>query len=209
MNTHRSGVLALYRATLKQAALLPKKDRSSRLEEIRAGYREHMNAAEPEFENLIKAGFSKLGFLRTITPRLDRRARKQQATQRSYKIRSGETIEGLPKARSSRGVLQNDSNSAWGDVDMKNRMDYHIKRDFMMTDDVDPSLRNGTYVPVMSKNINTLVEESLQVHKGIIDRPDELKQARNSVGSKAGVKRERMRFKHAPWDETVKGSYAR
>ena len=205
MNTHRSGVLALYRATLKQAKLLPIKERSARVCEIREGYKNNINAEEESWKELVRDGFGKLGYLRTVTPRLDRRAKQQQERIRSYKIRDGNTIEGISAPRRQGQLVQNDEKSAWSDVQLKGRLKHHIDKDHFLTPEWDESLRNGTYVPLMSRSVEGLMDESIRLAKGVNETPDELKQARNSVGSKTGVKRERMRYSHAPWDVTWKG----
>ncbi|KAJ9450837.1 hypothetical protein DIPPA_17285 [Diplonema papillatum] len=198
----RSGVLALYRATLKQAKLLPKDDRISAMDQVRSGYRErqHMTDAE-EVTASIRDGFSRLGYLRTVTPRVDVRGRREQKEKTKFVMGAGASVvEGASERRTKGQVLRNEVDH---DPEARSRLRYHLDVNHFKG---DYWKGEKPWVPSWCRPVEAVVNDAYEYHKGVDHVPDAEKLARNSHGSKHGVLHERARYTHAPWDITDKGS---
>eukprot|EP00756_Hemistasia_phaeocysticola_P048394 Hpha_TRINITY_DN22820_c0_g1::TRINITY_DN22820_c0_g1_i1::g.84367::m.84367 len=205
-NKWRMGVRALYRTMLKQVRLLSGDRRRDAFVELQAGFRCHSSLSEgsEEARAAVKKGFSQLGYLRTITPRIDTRARAEQQRERKYVWKDGQFVEGRGTLRQNSVVEKGDA-PASTDPELRSRMEYEVQKDHFM----------GPYwkdKPVPEPLYNKPIDEVLEMgYRNAIGLPlddldDNRKLARNSVGSRGGVKMERARYPTAPWDIKFRGA---
>ena len=147
-------------------------------------------------------GFNRLGYLRTVTPRIDKRARATQDKHRkTYRVsgRDAHVVQGSSERRRPIHNVKNDNPVV--DVDAQQRLKYAM----------DKTHLSGSFwedkplpVPSVCRPVDAVLQEAAEFHKGHERVPDEHKLARNQMG-KRGLHAERQRYDNAYWDTSNRG----
>eukprot|EP01061_Rhynchopus_euleeides_P008900 TRINITY_DN18047_c0_g1_i4.p1 TRINITY_DN18047_c0_g1~~TRINITY_DN18047_c0_g1_i4.p1 ORF type:complete len:213 (+),score=21.37 TRINITY_DN18047_c0_g1_i4:183-821(+) len=196
-----------YRATLKQANLLPADKRQSTIDQLRDGYRERAGLTDDaEVTAALKDGFARLGYLRTVTPRIDRRGRRAQSSHKTtFRIKSSEMVRG---AQEKRRPIQNVVNdSPLHDVDVNRRLDHELERHYMGPAFwKDKTEKDKKWIPSICRPLEDVLHDAAEYHKGVEDVvKDEHKLSRVQQG-KHGLSFERHRTASSPWDTANRGA---
>eukprot|EP01062_Namystynia_karyoxenos_P045884 TRINITY_DN3418_c0_g1_i1.p1 TRINITY_DN3418_c0_g1~~TRINITY_DN3418_c0_g1_i1.p1 ORF type:complete len:251 (+),score=83.80 TRINITY_DN3418_c0_g1_i1:102-755(+) len=203
----RSGVLALYRTTLKQIQLLPSERRAEALAEARDKYRAEAGGegGGPEAREAVRKGFASLGYLRTVTLRVDRRGREEQQKTRKYVWKNGNFVEGTGRPRQEGFVNKVMGPDSQEDPEVRDRLKAEFAKDHFQGEFwKDKPKPTPLYNLPMEKVIDISYRNTIGLPQE--EEDDSRKLARNSVGSRGGVKMERARFPTAPWDVTFRGA---